>query len=70
MYSAGRPSSLENIFNSTIVAQESATELNSLVEYLVDSINKGKTEDLIKQGFKVTNLHRHGSSDPITGNSQ
>jgi hypothetical protein len=43
--------------------------MNTLIEYLVDSVNQGKTEELIRRGFKVTSLSPHSSIESITGNT-
>lgn len=62
-----------NTLNSTIDnAQDigdSSAQMSTLIEYLVDSVNQGKTEELVRRGFKVTSLSPHGSSESITGNT-
>lgn len=48
---------------------DSTAQMNTLIEYLVDSVNQGKTEELIRRGFKVTSLSPHSSIESITGNT-
>ena len=61
--------SSNNTTDNTQDIGDSTAQMNTLIEYLVDSVNQGKTEELIRRGFKVTSLSPHSSIESITGNT-
>lgn len=72
-YSSSEDVITSNSSNNTIDNSQdigdSTAQMNTLIEYLVDSVNQGKTEELIRRGFKVTSLSPHSSIESITGNT-